>query len=260
MFGKTIEGIRQRKNVQFITDKKQLKKCIVKPSFKEYRIFNPEFVAANFTPSCLTLNKPVAIGFTVLELSKLLMYKFHYEYIIRKFGLDQVKLIFTDTDSLCYEIQTDDIYEDFSTDTEQFDFSDYPSSHPLFSKKNKKVMGKFKDETNGDPIKEVCAIKPKMYSYLTKSEISIKKAKGITATEKKKLRHQDYKDCILESKLSKTTQTTIQSRNHDLYTWRTDKITLNPVEDKRYLLRDGIKSVPYFHYGIPKKNNNNVQR
>ena len=97
-------------------------------------------------------NKPIQIGMTILDLSKTLMYRFHYDYVKPKWG-DKAALVFPETDSLCYEIQTNDIYEDIKDDaSEWFDTSNYEEDHPLFSKKNKKQVWFMKDECRGNQI------------------------------------------------------------------------------------------------------------
>lgn len=123
-------------------------------------------VAVERLRSKLVLRKPVYTGFTVLELSKVLMYDFHYHYIKVKYG-PRTQLLFTNTDSLCYCIQTEDVYRDMQLDLEMFDTSDYPSNHFLHSNTNKKVIGKFKDETNGCPMREFVGLRANMYSFMT---------------------------------------------------------------------------------------------
>ena len=93
-----------------------------RPNFISQEIFSQNFVASHKIKPILTLNKPIYVGFSILELSKSLMYGFHYNYIQYKFG---AKLLFTDTNSLVYEIKTEDVYEDFYLDKGLFDFSDY---------------------------------------------------------------------------------------------------------------------------------------
>ena len=111
-------------------------------------------------------NKPVYCGMAILDLSKTLMYKFHYDYILPKYGKNQ-KLLFTDTDSLCYEIQTEDFYEDISNDVDvKFDTSNFPKDHPSrIQRKNKKVPGMMKDEAGGKIIEEFVGLRAKLYSY-----------------------------------------------------------------------------------------------
>ena len=101
----------------------------------------------------------------ILDLSKTLMYNFHYNYIKKKYN-DKAKLLFTDTDSLTYEIETEDAYKDFWSDKDKFDNNEYPENSPYFDKSNKKVIGKFKDVVSGIPINESIGLRSKMYSYL----------------------------------------------------------------------------------------------
>ena len=97
-------------------------KCVSKPSFISQKIFSKNVVAIHKRKPVLTLNKPISVAYSILDLSKLLMYEFHYKYIKSKFD---AKLLFTDRDILVYEIKTEDVYEDFYQDKNLFDFSDY---------------------------------------------------------------------------------------------------------------------------------------
>ena len=117
----------------------------------------------------LTLNRPAYVGMCILDLSKTLMYDFHYNYIRKKYN-DRAKLLFTDTDSLTYEIETVDAYKDFWTDKDMFDNSDYPENSPYYCNTNKKIVGKFKDEACGIPITKFIGLKSKMYSYVKDNE------------------------------------------------------------------------------------------
>ena len=107
------------------------KNCISRPIFVLQKIFNKNLVAIHEIKPVLTLDKPVYIGFSILDLSKLLMYEFQYRYIGTKY-YNQYKLLFIDTDSLVHEIETNDVYEDFYEDKNWFDFSDYPQDSKCF--------------------------------------------------------------------------------------------------------------------------------
>ena len=113
----------------------------------------------------LYLNRPIHVGFSILDLSKTLMYDFHYNYMKTKYG-PNAQLLFTDTDSLCYSIYTEDVYQDMMKHQHLFDTSEYDPDHPLYSTENKKVLGKMKDETHGIPIQEFVGLKSKMYSMI----------------------------------------------------------------------------------------------
>ena len=125
----------------------------------------------------LTLDWLAYVGMCILDLPKTLMYHFHYNYIKNIYG-PKAKLLFTDTDSLCYEIETKDIYEELWEDKQLFDNSDYPQDSPYFSVENKKVIGKFKDEAAGMPIREFVGPRSKMYSYVKDNGKNEKTAKG----------------------------------------------------------------------------------
>ena len=175
VFGKTMENLRKRMSVKLVNNANDYVRCISKSSFVSKKIFSNNFVAIHEIKKVLTLNKPIYVGFSILDLSKYLIYEFHYKYIESKFD---ARLLFTDTDSLVYEIKTEDVYEDFSQDKNLFDFSDYPLHSKLFDPVNKKVIGKMKDEFKGRIISEFVGLKSKMYSMMRKCE-EVTKAKGV---------------------------------------------------------------------------------
>jgi hypothetical protein len=134
VFGKSMEQMRNRINVRLISDKKKAMKAISKPTFLNSEIINEDLLMVRASRMKLTLNKPIYISFAILELSKLIMYQFHYDYIVPKYG-DKATLLFTDTDSLCYHVTTDDIYADMAADIDLYDTSNFDADHPLYSKK-----------------------------------------------------------------------------------------------------------------------------
>ena len=199
----------------------------------------------------MNLNKPIYAGFSVLELSKLHMFDFHYNTIKKRYG-DKAVLLFTDTDSLCYYIQTEDIYKDMAEDGELYDFSDYATDHPLHSDHNKKVLGKMKDETAGVAIRVSVGLRPKMYSIDCPHGKGKKKAKGVkTAVVEQDLRHQHYMDVLRDSIRMHNNMNTFRSAGHEMFTVDVTKISLSAYDDKRYILADGVTSLAYGHYKIP---------
>ena len=251
VFGKTMENLRKRVNVKFVNSKTKLSKLIASPSFDYFRIFSEDLVAVNMKKTKLYLNRPIYVGFSILDLSKVLMYQFHYEYMKQKYGCD-AKLLFTDTDSLCYEIKTDDIYRDMLQDIDLFDTSEYARNHPLYSLTNKKALGKMKDETHGIPIQEFIGLRPKMYSILyTENDKLVEKktAKGIKkSVTKRKLRHANYKECLFEKRQTMASTNQIRSERHEIYSIKLNKIGISPYDDKRYILNDGMNTLAYGHY------------
>ena len=173
MFGKTMEDVRRRVDIKLITEPAKFINYVSKVTYKRSVVFSNDeakeeyLVGLEAQRSNVKLNKPIYTGFSVLELSKLHMYDFHYEHMMKKYGPSKAKLLFTDTDSLTYHITTDDIYKDMKADEHLYDTSDYDKEHFLHSTVNKKVIGKFKDETAGVPVIEFVGLRAKMYSIKT---------------------------------------------------------------------------------------------
>ena len=130
VFGKTMENIRKRVDIHLVTNKEDAEKLTIKPNFNHFTIFSEDLAAIHMNKTRLTFNKPVYLGMCILDLSKAIMYEFHYNYIKNKYG-EKAKLLFTDTDSLVYVIETEDFYKDISPDVRKmFDTSNYPKNHP----------------------------------------------------------------------------------------------------------------------------------
>ena len=253
VFGKTMENIRNRVDVKLVNNKKQAEKLSAKPNYKHCNIFSEDLVAIHMKMTKLDFDKPVYLGMCILDLSKTLMYDFHYNYIKKKYG-DKAKLLLTDTDSLMYEIQTKDFYKDIIGDVkDRFDTSGYPSDHPsdIPSGFNKKVLGMFKDEVNGDIIDEFVGLRAKLYSYKMFEGKESKKCKGVKkSVVKKSITHEDYKTCLTTGKEQLRKQNIIRSYKHEVYTEEVNKIALSASDDKRYILEDGINTLALGHYKI----------
>ena len=254
VFGKTMENIRNRVNVKLVTSKEQLRKLTAKPNFKgPPKIFSENLVSVHMKKTSLTMDKPVYLGMCILDLSKTLMFDFHYNYIKRKYG-DKAKLLFTDTDSLMYEIITKDFYKDISGDVKnRFDTSDYPENHPsgIPTGINKKVLGMMKDEVAGKNIKEFVGLRPKLYSLKMEEGKETKKCKGVKKrVVENYITHEDYKTCLITGKDKLARQNIIRSYDHEVYTEEVNKIALSAEDDKRYLLNDSFDTLAWGHYKI----------
>ena len=193
------------------------------------------------------LDKPIFVGMSILELSKTLMYDFHYNYTKQKYY--HSKLLFTDTDSLCYELGTEDVYEDMIHDQQVYDTSNYDKEHHLYNLTNKKVIGKMKDECGGKIVEEFVGLRSKMYSLIYNG-IEKKTAKGVKRCEIKRLRHANYRDCLLNNQLIMCNMNQFRSFNHQVYTTSLNKIGLSPYDDKRYVLDNGCDTLAHGHFKI----------
>ena len=253
VFGKTMENIRNRVNIKLVNDKKQAEKLSAKPNFSHCNIFSEDLVAIHMKKTKLDFNKPVYLGMCILDLSKTSMYDFHYNYIKQKYG-NKAKLLFTDTDSLMYEIQTKDFYNDINADVKQrFDTSNYPSKHPsgIPSGLNKMVIGMFKDEVNSKVIDEFVGLRAKLYSYKMFEGKESKKCKGVKkSVVKKSIGHKDYKKCLFTGKEQLRKMNVIRSHIHEVYTEEVNKIALCPSDDKRHILEDLTHTLALGHYRI----------
>ena len=253
VFGKTMENIRNRVNVKLVNTGEKFKKLTAKPNYGSRKIFNENLVSVHMKKTSLTMNKPVYLGMSILDLSKTVMYDFHYRYIKPKYG-SKAKLLFTDTDSLLYEIETEDFYKDISGDVkDRFDTSNYPENHPsgIPTGINNKVVGMFKDEEAGDNIGEFVGLRAKLYSYKMEEGKENKRCKGIKKNVvEKSITHEDYKTCLQTGKEQLRRQNIIRSYEHVLYTEEVNKIALSATDDKRYLLKDSYDTLAWGHYKI----------
>ena len=248
VFGKTLENIRHHVNVELICTQERFRKVLAKPNMNSFSIFDENLATVQLKNTELTLNRPVFVGMSILDISKTVMYDFLYNFIKPKYG-DKAQLAFTDTDSFCFEIQTEDIYRDMKENSDLFYTSNFPVDHPIYSNVNKKVVGKFKDECPKFPIREFIGLKPKMYSLDLGVEEK-KVAKGVSRPViRKELRHEFYKNCLFKKRAMKQNMHLIRSKKHQIETIRINKTTLTPYDDKRYFLNE-YKSFAHGHYRI----------
>ena len=255
VFGKTMENIEKRVNVKLVTTKEKAMKLSSNPNFESFTIFDENLIAIHMKREKLYYNKPIYLGMCILDLSKTLMYDFHYNYIKEKYG-PRAKLLMTDTDSLIYEIKTDDFYKDIVHDIEsRFDTSEFDKNHPAIHfgfiiGANKKVIGMFKFENGGIQIIEFIGLRSKLYSYKL-HEKEHKRCKGVKRNVvAKKITHEDYKNCLKTKNEQLRTMNVIRSRGHELYTEQINKVALSSNDDKRIILEDGMHTLAYGHYKI----------
>ncbi|KAK3727479.1 hypothetical protein QZH41_006420 [Actinostola sp. cb2023] len=251
VFGKTMENIRSRKDIHLITNEKDAKRLISKPNYQHRSIFSENLIAIQMKKTKLVFDKPVYLGMSILDLSKTLMYDFHYGYIKNKYN-EKAKLLFTDTDSLAYEIETEDFYQDINSDVKSmFDTSAYPKDHPsgIETGVNKKVIGMFKDEVGGEQITEFVGLRAKLYSYKMDSQKEEKKCKGVKkAVVKKCISFQDYKDCLFNKKSQMRKMNVIRSHKHEIFTETVNKVALSHEDDKRIINSDCVHTLAHGHY------------
>lgn len=255
VYGKTMENVRKRVDVKLKmkwSGRHGIANLIAKPNFKKRTIFDDELVAVEMNKTEILMAKPIVVGMAILDISKTLMYNFHYNNMIPLYGED-CKLLYTDTDSFIYQINGNrDVYEDMKTNLAWYDTSDYPIDNQFnIPRANKKVPGLFKDENSGEIMTEFVGLRAKMYSVRVKAHDTIKKAKGVKSyVVKKHLKFDDYVECLNQNIIKIGNQNMIRSKLHNLYTINQSKILLSPNDDKRHIEPNRIDTLPWGHYSL----------
>ena len=186
VFGKTIENIRKHRDIKLVTADKRRNKLVSEPNYHTMNYISDDLSIIEMNKTKVKMNKPIYLGLSILEISKLLMYEFWYDYMKPKYG-NNVKLCYMNTDSFIINIKTEDFYKDIANDVEKrFDTSNYEVDRPLSIGKDKKVIGLMKDELGGKIITDFVTLRPKTYSYLTDDCKEDKKAKGTKKMRNKK--------------------------------------------------------------------------
>lgn len=262
VFGKTMENLRLRVDIKLANrwdGKFGARMLIAKPNFKRCRIFDEELVAIELEKTSICMNKPLLIGMAVLDISKVSMYTFLYDYLKPKYG-DNCTVAYTDTDSFILSVKTPNFYEDIRNDYHMYDTSNFPYPNVYdIEQKNKKKLGTYTDELDGNLMVEFVGLKSKCYAVrsLDQSSFKIKykikkKAKGVKkSVVQGKIKFKHYRDCLRLNKKHCAEQNTIRSINHNLYSVQQEKIALNPNDDKRYIIGpERIDTLAWGHYKI----------
>ena len=246
VFGKTMENIRKHRDIKLVKTDKKRSKLVSEPNYHTINLISEDLSIIEMKKTKVKMNKPIYLGLSILEISKILMYEFWYDYMKPKYN-DNVRLCYMDTDSFVMNIKTNDFYKDISDDVDnRFDTANYEVKRPLLMGKNKKVIGLMKDELGGEIITEFVTLRPKTYSYLTDNSKEDKKAKGTKkCVIKKMIKFDNYKKCLLNDKVILKSQQRFISNKHNVYTEDTNKIVLSNDDDKRIVSPDKITSYPY---------------
>ena len=250
VFGKTMESVRKHRNIILVTSKEAYLKTVMKPNFKSGVLFGENLMGTcEMGKVKVVMNKPVYLGQAILDLSKIIMYEFHYDYMLPKYE-KKLNLCYMDTDSLIYNIEKGDFYKDIADDVlARFDTSGYLPDRPLPTGLNKKVIGLMKDELGGETMEEFVSLRPKMYSYRTSNKES-KKCKGIKkCVVRKMITFEDYKNCLFSGETSYRSQLMFRSSLHKIQTLEVNKLALNKDEDKRITI-DGVRSLARGHHKL----------
>ena len=248
--GKTMENIRKHRDIKLVTTDKKRCKLVSEPNCHTINLISEDLSIIEMKKTKVKMNKPIYLGLSILEISKILMYEVWYDYMKPKYN-DNVRLCYMDPDSFIMNIKTNDFYKDISDDVDNiFDTSNYEVKRPLPRGKSKNVIGLMKDELGREIIMEFIALRTKTYSYLTDNDKIDKKAKGTKkCIIKKMIKFDDYKKCLLNDKVILKSQQRFISNKHDVYTENINKLALSNNDDKRIVSSNKISSYPYEYKG-----------
>ena len=252
VFGKTMENIRKHRDIKLVTTVKKRNKLVSEPNYHTVNYISEDLSIIEMNKTKVKMNKPIYLGLSILDISKILMCEFWYDYMKPKYGND-VKLCYMDTDRFIMSIKTNDFYKDIANNVEKrFNTSNYEVNRPLPTGKNKKIIGLMKDELGGKIITEFVTLRPKTYSYLMDDCKEDKKDKGTKkCVIKRMIKFNDYKNCLLKDEVILKSQQRFISKKHDIYTENINKIALSYNNDKRTVSSDKITS---YQYGYEGKN------
>ena len=259
VFGKTIEQVEKYREVKIISNwdskgkRKGARAHLGSSLFHSVVIFDEELVGIELKKARIFYNKPIPVGCTILELSKVHMYHFHYKVIKERFP--DCLLAYSDTDSTVYSIKGPDLYEDIKDIIPfYFDTSNYPVNNkyniPLV---NKKILGLFKDELDGKIMTEFVGLNPKTYAFLTEDFEEVKKAKGVKKCAMNEINFDHYRDCLTKKEIIFRKMIIFKSQLHNITSNIINKKALTYTDDKRLILEDGISTLAYGHYLIEDK-------
>ena len=246
VFGNTMENVRKHRNIKLVKTEKKRNKLVSEPNYHTMKLIDEDLAIIEMKKVKVKINKPIYLGLSILELSKIIMYEFWNDYVKSKY-MDNARLCYMDTDSFVINVKTKDFYKDIAEDVkERFDTSNFSYDRPLPIGMNKKVVSLMKDELGGGITNEFVALRPKAYSYRTDDLVELKTAKGTKeCVIKNMLTFEDYKNCLFGNGKVLRSQQRFKSENHAVYTECINKVALSCDDDKRIVNQDGITSYPY---------------
>ena len=256
VFGKCMENVRKRLSMKLTSNEKIAYRYMSKPNFKDRTIYSNNLMAIHMHKDSIKFDKPIYVGFAILDISKIIMYNFHYNVMKKKYG-EKISLLYTDTDSLIYSIKTNHFFDDLKNNfLQKFDTSNYPIGHACFNNDHKNEPGFFKDELKSQIMTEFISLRPKLYAYVVGGE-EYKKAKGakkyiinkhLTVTHYKTVLKNFIKQNPQNNNVQRFNINSIQSKKHKVYSETVNKLVLSANCDKRIILKNGINTLPYGHY------------
>ena len=219
--------------------------------FHSRSVFSENLVAVELRRLEVRFNKPIYVSMCILDISKTRVYEFHYEYMLPLYR-EKCKIMYTDTDSLIYLLECENVYENMKRDIARFDMSDYAENNAYdMPRANRKVPGLMKDENNGAIMTEFIGLRAKIYALRVIGKSDTKKIKGIkTSVVARTITFNDYVQCLNNTLELSRRQSCIRSTLHEVYTISESKLALSPYDDKRSVISNSTDTLPWGHYKI----------
>ena len=244
VFGKTMEKVRNHRDIKLVTSDKRRKRLVSETNYHSHKKFSEHLMAIEMKLTRVKMIKPIYLGMSILDISKMIVHEFWYDYIKQKYG-ERAKLCYADTDTFVIPIKTKDFFEDISGDFQRSNY-DENDKRRLPIGENKRVTGLFKDEFGGKVTEEVVALRPKTWGYLMDDSIEHKKTKGTKkCVINQELVFENYKDCLSNNKTLCGSQERFKSYYHDVYTEEVNKTALSSNDDKRLQTFDRVTTYPH---------------
>lgn len=261
LFGKSIENIMTRQDwrlfdrFDFDGLRRGAEYYISKPNFRNVAIFNENFCAVQSYKTSVYFNKPIYIGFSILDMSKLLLYDFFYDFLISYYSRENVSLLYVDTDSLTLSITTPNIYKDMCLNISRFDTSNFdPNNKHGVPLVNHAKLGLMKDENSGNLMIEFVGLRSKLYANNVEGHFT-KKAKGVKKIVVDNINITEYLKCLNEKTVTMALQKQFRSIKHTVFVQEVNKVALNHFDTKRYLIQNSHKTYAWGHYKIAELEN-----
>ncbi|XP_072376726.1 uncharacterized protein [Diabrotica undecimpunctata] len=260
IFGKSLEGIDKRKDIRLVSQWENskgrvgAKSLIAKPEFNSLSIFSENLVAIHLNKTKIIYDKPLYIGFSILDVSKTFIYDFFYGYIKNKYH-SNANLLYTDTDSLILEVQTPNFYDDMNKNLRYFDTSNYSENNQHGVDKTKSILGKMKNEFPNTTIKAFYGTGAKAYCIV--ADTIVKKAKGVSRhVVKNQLHLNDYVRVVQNKETIFRKMYFFRSEMHTVYTELRNKVSLTSRDDKRYVIPGDVSTLAWGHLLINQHEGN----
>ena len=250
VYGKTLQNFRDYRQIRLVSNDKQAKRLLAKPNMARFQKISDNLSMIELTNTTAHYRQITQVAFTILELSKLHMVEFIYDFIKPQYG-DRANVLLSDTDSALLVVNTPDIYRDMSINLNAYDTSDFDINHICYSEKNKKALGLFKDEFPRHVISEYVGLSSKIYSLSLNDNTTKRKCKGVKRSYvKEKLKHEVYKQVLLNETIVNSEFHAIRSFNHTLKTVKINKVALTPLDEKFFIRRGEFINIPFGHYKL----------